>query len=69
MSGEQWEKPPVHFFQPIFLRNFRSKFRSFCQNWAESHHVMVTFILALQQVHPLNTEVINFCNTELLNVP
>jgi hypothetical protein len=68
----EWDTPPVRFFQSVFL-HINSKIPlPLCRNVEVLRHVD-TFILVLQETHPLNTEVIhfpeNFCKTVLWAVP
>jgi hypothetical protein len=64
----------LHFFQSTFVHNFRLKIPwHFCRNVELPRHVTATFVLVLQEAHPLNTETIyfpeHFCNTEQSNAP
>lgn len=64
----EWNTPSVRFFHSIFFHTLSKIPLPLCRNVEVLRHV-ATFILVLQEAHPLNTEVIhfseNFCKTEL----
>jgi hypothetical protein len=75
LMGSSWvtkrAKSLVHFFQSIFLQSAHLKILlPLWQNVEVLYHVIATFVLMVQEAHPLYTEVIcfpeNFYKTELL---
>jgi len=70
----EWAKPPVYFFQTLFLHKFCFKVPlTFFQNVKVQCHIVATFFFIGQKQNPLNTDKFNFpensYNMELVIVP